>query len=158
MKDRQHEPSTSVPLDLGEFLCFAIYSASHAFNRVYQPMLERIGLTYPQFIAMILLWERDGQTVGELGQRLFLQSNTLTPLLKRLETLGYIKRNRDPADERQVRINLTDAGRKLRPRALHIPQCVRAATGLEGEQVRQLTREITTLRKALESHTNGPDC
>jgi DNA-binding MarR family transcriptional regulator len=151
MKDRRHEPSKSVPLDLGEFLCFAIYSASHAFNRVYQPMLESIGLTYPQFIAMILLWERDGQTVGELGQRLFLQSNTLTPLLKRLETLGYIKRNRDPADERQVRINLTDAGRNLRSRALHIPQRVRDATGLEGEQVRQLTRELGTLRKALES-------
>jgi MarR family transcriptional regulator, organic hydroperoxide resistance regulator len=151
MKDRRQEPSTSVPLDLGEFLCFAIYSASHAFNRVYQPLLDKIGLTYPQFIAMILLWEDDGQTVGELGQRLFLQSNTLTPLLKRLETLGYIKRSRDPADERQVRINLTEAGRKLRPRALRIPECVRDATGLEGEQVRRLTREIGALRKALHS-------
>jgi DNA-binding MarR family transcriptional regulator len=151
MKDRRQEPSTSVPLDLGEFLCFAIYSASHAFNRVYQPLLDKIGLTYPQFIAMIVLWEDDGQTVGELGQRLFLQSNTLTPLLKRLETLGYIKRSRDPADERQVRINLTEAGRKLRPRALRIPEYVRDATGLEGEQVRRLTREIGALRKALQS-------
>jgi DNA-binding MarR family transcriptional regulator len=154
MKDRRHEPSTSVPLDLGEFLCFAIYSASHAFNRVYQPLLEAIGLTYPQFIAMILLWAHDGQTVGELGEQLFLQSNTLTPLLKRLEALGYIKRTRDPADERQVRINLTEAGRTLRRRALPIPQCVREATGLEGEQVRLLTQEISALRKALESRSS----
>src|SRR5215467_6167202 len=120
MKDRRHEPSTSTPLELGDFLCFAIYSTGHAFNRVYQPLLRDLGLTYPQFIAMILLWDQDGQTVGELGQRLSLQSNTLTPMLKRLEALGYIKRSRDAADERQVRINLTDAGRKLRPRAVDI--------------------------------------
>ena len=95
MRNRRHEPSTGVPLELGEFLCFAIYSASHAFNRVYQPLLRELDLTYPQFIAMVLLWEQDGQKVGELGQKLFLQSNTLTPMLKRLETIGYIKRSRD---------------------------------------------------------------
>ena len=73
-----------LPLDLEIFLCFAIYSTSHAFNRIYQPLLEGLGLTYPQYIAMVVLWERDGQTVGELGRQLFLESNTLTPLLKRL--------------------------------------------------------------------------
>src|ERR1700689_4346439 len=111
-------------LKLDEFLCFAVYAANHAFNRVYQPLLDKLRLTYPQYLVMVLLWERDGQTVGELGARLSLKSNTLTPLLKRLETLGYIKRNRDPADERQVRARLTASGRTLRAKALHIPGCI----------------------------------
>src|ERR1700751_3159022 len=94
-------------LKLDEFLCFEVYSANHAFNRVYQPLLDKLRLTYPQYLVMVLLWERDGQTVGELGARLSLESNTLTPLLKRLEALGHVKRSRDPADERQVRVQLT---------------------------------------------------
>jgi len=155
MKHRRHEPSTSVPLELGEFLCFAIYSASHAFNRVYQPLLRELDLTYPQFIAMVLLWAQDGQTVGDLGRQLFLQSNTLTPMLKRLEALGYIRRNRDSADERQVRINLTDAGRKLRQRASYIVRCVRNATGLGDKQADALIEQVDALRKALESKTTG---
>jgi MarR family transcriptional regulator, organic hydroperoxide resistance regulator len=151
MPSRRHEPTKSIPLGLGEFLCFAVYSANHAFNRVYQPLLKAPGLTYPQFIAMLLLWEQDGQTVGELGRRLFLQSNTLTPMLKRLETLGYIKRSRDSTDERQVRIKLTEAGRKLHLRASDIVRSVRDATGLEDKHVKGLTQEINALRKALES-------
>jgi DNA-binding MarR family transcriptional regulator len=151
MKSRQREPSTSIPLELGEFLCFAVYSASHAFNRVYQPLLKDVGLTYPQFIAMVLLWEQDGQTVGELGEKLFLQSNTLTPMLKRLETLGYIRRNRDPTDERQVRIDLTEAGRKLQLRAADIVRSVRKATGLQDKQLKELIKNVDGLRKALES-------
>jgi MarR family transcriptional regulator, organic hydroperoxide resistance regulator len=157
MKDRQHDHSTSVPLDLEIFLCFAIYSAGHAFNRVYKPLLEKLKLTYPQYIAMVLLWERDGQTVGELGRKLLLESNTLTPLLKRLETLGNVRRQRDPVDERQVRVHLTDAGRKLRQRAVHIPRCILDSTGLNGRQAKQLLEEIGALRKALESarHRRG---
>jgi len=139
-------------LDLREFLCFAIYSAGHAFNRVYKPLLEELGLTYPQYIAMVLLWERDGQTVGELGERLFLQSNTLTPLLKRLETLGYVKRSRDPVDERQVRVQLTESGRKLRTNALHIPECILAASGLDDRKSKQLLAGITALRHTLENY------
>jgi MarR family transcriptional regulator, organic hydroperoxide resistance regulator len=111
----------------------------------------RRRLTYPQYIAMVLLWERDGQTVGELGQKLLLESNTLTPLLKRLETLGNVKRQRDPVDERQVRVHLTDAGRKLRQRALHIPRCILDATGLNGRQAKQLLEQICALQKALAS-------
>jgi DNA-binding MarR family transcriptional regulator len=148
-----------LPLDLEIFLCFAIYSTSHAFNRIYQPLLEGLGLTYPQYIVMVLLWERDGQTVGELGERLFLESNTVTPLLKRLESVGHVKRRRDPADERQVRIFLTDAGRKLRPRAANIPRCILDASGLDGGQAKRLLEEISALRKALESHpsvSKGP--
>ena len=151
MKHRRQEASTSVPLKLGEFLCFSIYSASHAFNRVYQPLLRELELTYPQFIAMVLLWGQDGQTVGELGERLFLQSNTLTPMLKRLEALGYIRRTRDSADERQVHINLTEAGRKLRLRASDIVRSVRNATGLQDKEVKELIENVDSLRKALES-------
>jgi len=136
--------------ELKEFLCFSIYSATHAFNRVYQPLLRALDLTYPQFIAMILLWERDGQSVGELGRKLSLQSNTLTPMLKRLETLGYIKRSRSSADERQVSIHLTEAGRKLRLRASDIVQSVRKATGLPEKQFNELKDGVDALRKALE--------
>lgn len=151
MKSRRHEPSSiSTPLELREFLCFAMYSANHAFNRVYQPLLRDLELTYPQFIALVLLWEQDGQTVGELGQKLFLQSNTLTPMLKRLETLGYIKRSRDATDERQVRINLTEAGRKLRSQASDVVRSVRNATGLQDKQVNELLEKVDALRNALE--------
>ena len=152
MKNRRHEPSPGAPLELGEFLCFAVYSASHAFNRVYQPLLKDLGLTYPQFIAMVLLWGEDDQTVGELGQKLYLQSNTLTPMLKRLELAGFIRRNRDAADERQVRVRLTDAGRRLHARASDIVRSVRDATGLRHKEVNQLTKEVHSLRRALESH------
>jgi MarR family transcriptional regulator, organic hydroperoxide resistance regulator len=151
MKDRQHDHSTSIPLDLEIFFCFAVYSAGHAFNRVYKPMLEKLRLTYPQYIAMVLLWERDGQTVGELGRKLLLESNTLTPLLKRLETIGNVKRQRDPLDERQVRVYLTDAGRKLRQRASHIPRCILDATGLNVRQAKQLLDQIGALQKSLTS-------
>jgi len=157
MKDRRRERSTRLPLDLEIFLCFAIYSANHAFNRAYKPLLEELGLTYPQYIVMVLLWERGGQTVGELGQKLFLESNTLTPLLKRLETLGFIKRTRDPADERQVRVHLTEAGRKLRQRALHIPRCILDATGLELKRAEHMLKDIGALRKALESYNSLPE-
>jgi DNA-binding MarR family transcriptional regulator len=150
MKDRRHEHSMNVPLDLDLFPCFAVYSTGHAFNRVYKPLLEELRLTYPQYIAMVLLWERDGQTVGELGQQLFLETNTLTPLLKRLETLGYVKRSRDPSDERQVRVHLTEVGRKLRQRAMHIPRRILDATGLDRKEAKRLVEEVCALRKALQ--------
>lgn len=151
MKNRHREPATKKPLELGEFLCFAIYSANHAFNRVYQPLLKELELTYPQFIAMVALWGQDGQTVGELGERLFLQSNTLTPMLKRLELLAYIKRSRDSADERQVRIHLTDTGRELQLQASDIVRSVRDATGLQDKQMKALVMDVDGLRTKLES-------
>lgn len=151
---RKPETSAVIPLELQGFLCFSVYSASHAFNRVYQPLLSGIGLTYPQFIAMILLWSEDGQTVGELGEKLILQSNTLTPMLKRLEALGLIKRSRDSADERQVRINLTESGRKLSSRASDIVRNVRNVTALPDKQFKELREGIDALRKALDSHSS----
>ena len=138
-------------LRLDEFLCFEVYSANHAFNRVYQPLLNKLGLTYPQYLVMVLLWERDGHTVGELGERLSLESNTLTPLLKRMEILGYIKRTRDPADERRVNVRLTERGRTLRAKALNIPGCILAASGLDATTAKQLMTDIATVRRALES-------
>jgi DNA-binding MarR family transcriptional regulator len=98
---------------LANYLCFAIYSANLAFGRAYKPVLDKLGLTYTQYIAMVALSEEDNQTVGALGEKMFLESNTLTPILKKLESIGYIRRQRDSADERQVRVSLTPAGRRL---------------------------------------------
>jgi DNA-binding MarR family transcriptional regulator len=144
-------PSVAAPLKLDDFLCFAVYAAGHAFNRVYQPLLKALNLTYPQFIAMIVLWEADGQTVGALGQKLSLQSNTLTPMLKRLEALGYIRRRRDPGDERQVCVHLTETGRSLRLRASEVVRQVRTATGLTDQMMDQLLGAMAGLRASLES-------
>src|SRR6478735_4720689 len=98
---------------LSNFLCFAVYSANLAFGRAYKPILDALGLTYTQYIAMVALSEENDQTVGTLGEKLFLESNTLTPILKKLESMSLVERRRDPADERQVRVNLTPAGRDL---------------------------------------------
>jgi len=152
---RRHETSAGTPLELQQFLCFSIYSASHAFNRVYQPLLRDLHLTYPQFIAMVLLWEQDCQSVSQLGQQLFLESNTLTPMLKRLETLGLVKRSRDLADERQVRISLTEVGRRLRERASDLVRSVRKATGLDDRQFQELRDGVDALRKALAGQSSG---
>ncbi|HLZ66549.1 MAG TPA: MarR family transcriptional regulator, partial [Aliidongia sp.] len=103
---------------LADFLCFAIYSANLAYGRAYKPILDELGLTYTQYIAIVALWENDNQTVSGLGEKLFLESNTLTPILKKLEVMGYLERQRDPEDERQVRICLTKSGRRLREKAL----------------------------------------
>ncbi|MCZ8042136.1 MAG: MarR family transcriptional regulator [Beijerinckiaceae bacterium] len=134
---------------LSEFLCFALYSASHAFNRLYKPLLDELGLTYPQYLVMVTLWERDDRTVGEIGEQLFLESNTLTPLLKRMEAAGLVSRSRDPADERQVRLRLTDEGRALLDKARRVPPCVLEATGLTVDEARSLTDQIGALRTTL---------
>ncbi|WP_456776863.1 MarR family winged helix-turn-helix transcriptional regulator [Bradyrhizobium sp. USDA 4369] len=146
------ERPDSPEVKLDELLCFGIYAAGHAFNRVYKQLLDDLNVTYPQYLVMVLLWERDDQTVGELGSRLFLESNTLTPLLKRLEALGYIARRRDPSDERQVRISLTPAGAALRAKAATVPACIQAASGLTAAQARQLLIGVTALRAALDSY------
>lgn len=132
-----------------EFLCFAVYSANHAFNRVYKPLLDEIGLTYPQYLVMVSLWQRDDQTVGELGEKVFLESSTLTPMLKRLEGMGYIARVRDKQDERQVRVSLTSEGKALRQKALCVPQNILEATGLTEGDLKKLKNEIAHLRNTL---------
>jgi len=114
--------------------------------------LDALGLTYPQYLAMVVLWEQDDQTVGGLGEKLFLESSTLTPLLKRLEALGHIRRARDPDDERQVRVCLTESGRALRERARETPSCILTACGLEIGELARLQGEILALRSALERY------
>jgi DNA-binding MarR family transcriptional regulator len=143
------DPTPSPSLTLDHFLCFAIYSANHAFNRVYKPLLDELGLTYPQYLVMVVLWEKDGVTVGAIGERLFLESSTLTPLLKRLEGLGLVTRSRDRNDERQVRIGLTDAGRALRGKAAGVPACIFEASGLDVETGIRLKRDLNALRARL---------
>lgn len=140
---------TDKAVNIEDFLCFAVYSAGHAFNRFYKPLLSALGLTYPQYLVMVALWSKDDQTVGDLGARLFLESNTITPLLKRLEALGLIARNRDPADERQVRVRLTEAGVALRDRARDVPGCVLEATGLSEAGLQRLQEQISAVRQSL---------
>jgi DNA-binding MarR family transcriptional regulator len=130
-------------------LCFALYSASLAMTKLYKPLLEDLGLTYPQYLVMLVLWEGDGLMVSELGQRLSLDSGTLTPLLKRLEAAGLISRLRAVEDERRVHIHLTTAGRKLKARAAKVPGCVLAASQCSVTELVQLTRQVRALRDRL---------
>ena len=114
---------------LDDQLCFALYAASRAVTNRYRPLLEKLDLTYPQYLVMLVLWEGDGLMVSELGQRLRLDSGTLTPLLKRLEGAGFVSRMRAVEDERRVHIHLTAAGRRLKARAARVPGCMLAASG-----------------------------
>jgi DNA-binding MarR family transcriptional regulator len=145
--------SSDDPLALANMLCFAIYSAGHAFTRAYKPLLDALGVTYPQYLVMVVLWEEDGQTVGAIGERLRLESSTLTPLLKRLESAGFIRRARDAQDERQVRIHLTESGRALKDKAKAVPQHMLRATGQVPRDLLKLRAEIAALRDALETTT-----
>lgn len=143
------KPSNAQALLLDHQLCFALYSASLAMTKLYKPLLEELGLTYPQYLAMLALWERDGVSVSALGERLFLDSGTLTPLLKRLEAAGLISRVRAVADERRVHISLTAEGRKLKTRAARIPGCVLAASQCSVAEVQALTQQVRALRERL---------
>jgi DNA-binding MarR family transcriptional regulator len=134
---------------LVEFICFAAYSTSHAFGRIYKPLLDELGLTYPQYLVMVVLWNSDGQTVGAIGQKVFLESNTLTPLLKRLEALGYVTRTRDTRDERQVLVHLTEKGRELRQGATKVPECLYDAMGLDKETLDRIRNDLVNLRGRL---------
>jgi DNA-binding MarR family transcriptional regulator len=140
---------TGNPLDLGKQLCFAVYSTAHAFNRLYKPLLDPIGITYPQYLVMLVLWEDEGIPVKRLGEQLMLDSGTLTPLLKRLESMGLVARRRNSADERQVLISLTEQGRHLRDKAQAVPAAVGCATGLDEATLRSLKRELAGLRAHL---------
>ena len=140
---------------LADFLCFAVYSANLAFGRAYKPILEELGITYTQWIAIVALWDDDHQTVKSLGEKLFLESNTLTPILKRLEELGYLRRRRDPADERQVIVSLTEEGRRLRE--LGGQRDLADATGLDAEEFAALQQAIVKLRNRLLKHAQEPE-
>ncbi len=149
---RNRNPRKSAKL--GNFLCFAVYSANLAFGRVYRPILDKLGLTYTQSVTLVALGEEDDQRVGDLGDKLFLESNTLTPILKKLEQLGLVDRRRDPADERQVRVNVTPAGRKLQQQAEDSAAELIEATGL-GDDFAKVQQTVARLRDNLLSSTKS---
>jgi MarR family transcriptional regulator, organic hydroperoxide resistance regulator len=134
-------------------LCFALYSSSLAMTKLYKPLLEPLGLTYPQYLAMLVLWEGDGITVSQLGERLQLDSGTLTPLLKRLESAGLVQRLRDSADERRVLLQLTREGRILKHKAQAVPAAVACAAGCELGELASLTARLKALRDQIHTST-----
>ena len=147
MVTRKLDPDQALLLD--NQLCFALYSTSLAMTKLYKPLLDGLGLTYPQYLAMLVLWEQDGLTVSELGERLYLDSGTLTPLLKRLEAAGLIARLRAVEDERRVHLTLTAAGRRLRSRAAKIPGCILDASQCSISELVSLTKQVQALRQRL---------
>jgi MarR family transcriptional regulator, organic hydroperoxide resistance regulator len=143
-------------LQLDRQLCFALYAASLAMTRLYKPRLDRLGLTYPQYLAMLVLWQGDGVSVSELGAHLVLDSGTLTPLLKRLQAAGWIRRTRNVRDERRVDIHLTPAGLALREQALIVPASIAQAAGSQPDDLAGLTKQLQALRQTLLAAASGP--
>lgn len=137
------------PLLLGNQICFAVYSTAHAFNRVYKPLLDKLGLTYPQYLVMMVLWERDGVPVKDIGEKLFLDSGTLTPLLKRMEAADLVKRTRSTQDERQVLIALTPQGHALREKARAVPERILASSACSVGELFAMKNELVSLRDKL---------
>ena len=148
-------PASDAALMLDNQLCFALYSASLAMTKLYKPMLAALGLTYPQYLVMLVLWEHGAVTVSELGERLCLDSGTLTPLLKRMESAELLQRARSAQDERRVQISLTAAGRKLKARAARVPGCVVRAAGRPVPELVSLTRQVRALRDHLAAVPHG---
>jgi DNA-binding MarR family transcriptional regulator len=153
MPRRTTSDPTDAWLRLDHQLCFALYAASLAMTKLYKPLLEPLGLTYPQYLVLLVLWEGDGITVSQLGERLSLDSGTLTPLLKRLEAAGHVQRLRDSADERRVLLQLTPAGRALKHRALAVPQAVACASGCQLDELHALTARLKALRDDITGST-----
>jgi len=149
LKMARKPPNADELLRLDNQICFAVYSATHAFNRVYKPLLDRLRLTYPQYLVMLVLWERDGVAVKEIGERLYLDSGTLTPLLKRLEQAGMIRRTRSREDERQVLIDLTSQGRALKDKARAVAPSILAASQCSVAELSAMKDEIVALRDRL---------
>ncbi len=145
--------NSSLPPDpallLDNQLCFALYSTSLTITKLYQPLLADLGLTYPQYLVMLVLWEHDDVTVSALGERLFLDSGTLTPLLKRMEAAGLLRRTRSSVDERRVQIALTAAGHELKAQAAKVPACVISATRSPVAELMALTEKLQSLRRQL---------
>ncbi|KQQ56925.1 MarR family transcriptional regulator [Pseudomonas sp. Leaf127] len=139
-------------LRLDNQLCFALYSTSLSMTKVYKPLLQALGLTYPQYLAMLVLWEQDGLTVGDVSTRLLTDPGSLTPLLKRLESEGLISRTRSKQDERVVLLHLTEQGRALQHKALSVPNCILSASGLELDTLRELQEQLVGLRDSLQKH------
>ena len=140
------------PLSLDDHLCLGIYSASLAIQRTYKPMLDAMGITYPQYLVLNLLWSEDGQTVGGLAQQLDLEASTLTPLLKRLEATGHVTRERNPKNERQVLVHVTPKGRALRSEVGCMGRTLISNSGMSLEELADLNRQVRSLRDNLNRH------
>ncbi len=132
-----------------DLLCFALYSTSHAMQRAYAPLLDPFGMTYPQYLVLLTLWSEDGQSVGQIARALQLESNTLTPLLKRIEAQGLIQRSRSTSDERQVIVSLTAKGRALEADLRHVPNCIGERSGMDQPSLKALKDQVVRLRGAL---------
>ena len=141
------KPAGVLPLD--QQLCFSIYSATIAINRAYKPLLDQLGLTYPQYLVLHALWETDGLTITAIADRLALEPSTITPLVKRLEQAGFVTRLRNPDDERQVRVSLTPKGAEMRIGAACLGEKLFAKAGLTAEQLHALNRQVQQLRDAV---------
>ena len=140
-------PSTAVPLD--SQLCFSLYSTTIAINRTYKPLLDELGITYPQYLVLSALWETDGRTISGIAHRLSLESSMITPLVKRLEQAGFVSRRRNPQDEREVRVHLTAKGKALRNEAGCLNDRLLERSGLTVDQLLALNKQIQALREAL---------
>lgn len=139
----------SAPLPLDDQLCFSLYAASMAVGRTYKPMLDALGITYPQYLVLHALWEQDGRTVGAIAERLALESSTVTPLVKRLEAAGLVARARNPADERQVQVRLTDEGWAIRERCSCLGEALFERSGMSFDGLKALNTQVQALRDAL---------
>ncbi|MCU1719594.1 MarR family winged helix-turn-helix transcriptional regulator [Pseudomonas sp. 5P_3.1_Bac2] len=147
------DPNSCDALQLDNQLCFALHSTSLQMTKAYKPLLQSIGLTYPQYLAMLVLWEQDGITVSEMSQRLLTDPGSVTPLLKRLEAEGVLQRTRSKEDERVVQLRLTDKGRALQDQARRFPSCILQASGHSLEQLGQIKDQLTALRDQLQRHS-----
>ena len=155
MSTRDTEPCTEEYRDLDYLLCFELHAASRAMTAVYRPILEDLGLTYPQYLVMVLLWEEEPRLVKELGRALELDSGTLSPLLKRLAAAGLVRRTRNARDERELEVTLTDEGRNLENRTRPVRYAIECATGLSEEEISALREKLAGLRSALRATVTG---
>lgn len=146
---------TRDPLPLDAHLCFSVYSTMIAINRLYKPMLDELGVTYPQYLVLSTLWEEDGQTISAIAERLALEPSTITPLMKRLEAARFVSRERNPDDERQVQVHLTDKGRKLRGNVFCLTDALLAQSGLKVSEIIALNEQVQKLRDALVGSEEG---
>ncbi|HYQ69382.1 MarR family transcriptional regulator [Actinophytocola sp.] len=144
-------------LELEKQVCFALYSATRAVTQLYRPVLDALGLTYPQYLVMLVLWERGPVTVKQLGEALELDSGTLSPLLRRLAAHGHVRRERSTSDQRSVLIHVTDTGAALRTRATSVPRRIAGATGMELVELEALRQNLTRLTEAVSARTLTPE-
>ena len=142
-------PADAGVLPLDQQLCFSVYGAGIAITRAYKPLLDKLGLTYPQYLVLHTLWESDGRTIGGIAERLSLEPSTITPLVKRLEQAGFVTRVRNPEDERQVQVSLTEPGRRMRMDARCLGEMLFAKAGMSVEDLIALNRQVQRLRDAV---------